>query len=337
MMIRKDGDDHMRLRRLVSKVFTPRAISAWQAAGRGHRRAAARRGRRTRRTRRDRRLRAAAARAGHLRDARDADGRRRRNAAGVVPHAGDQGLDPFSTPAEEAAAEAAGRTMTDYLEQVVADKRALPGDDILTVADPRRGRRRRSRRQRDRSPRSCLLYIAGHETTRQPDRQRRHPPVPLPRPARAAAHRAGARRQRGRGGAALREPGPAHPARQPRAGRDRRHRDPGRQPHHAVAGRRPTTIHASGATRPTSSTSPGPAPTSTCPSAAARTSALARRWPRLEGRTALPRLVRRFPQIAPGLRRAAVGAPPHPPRRRDPPGHAPLVGLLAARSSALAR
>ncbi|MEY2469548.1 MAG: hypothetical protein QOF21_2246, partial [Actinomycetota bacterium] len=30
MMIRKDGEDHLRLRRLVSKVFTPRAIGQWQ-------------------------------------------------------------------------------------------------------------------------------------------------------------------------------------------------------------------------------------------------------------------------------------------------------------------
>ena len=29
MMIRRDGDDHLRLRRLVSKVFTPKAISRW--------------------------------------------------------------------------------------------------------------------------------------------------------------------------------------------------------------------------------------------------------------------------------------------------------------------
>jgi cytochrome P450 len=30
-MIRRDGDDHMRLRRLVSKVFTPKAIANWRA------------------------------------------------------------------------------------------------------------------------------------------------------------------------------------------------------------------------------------------------------------------------------------------------------------------
>src|SRR5207248_821426 len=30
MMIRRDGEDHTRLRRLVSKVFTPRALQQWK-------------------------------------------------------------------------------------------------------------------------------------------------------------------------------------------------------------------------------------------------------------------------------------------------------------------
>ena len=75
-----------------------------------------------------------------------------------------KGLDPFSTPEEEDASAQAGRAMTTYLEQVLDDKRALPGDDILTallhaeeagdVLD-----------DNEVIAQVVLLYIAGHETT----------------------------------------------------------------------------------------------------------------------------------------------------------------------------
>ncbi len=163
MMIRRDGADHLRLRRLVSRVFTPKAISRWGE-------------------------RAEEIVAGLL------DGLADRDVfdvmdeyALIVPaqiisemlamptedmdqlrewsHTLTPGLDPFITEAEEAAAEEAGRAMTKYVEQVVADRRDKPGDDILTallqaedageVLD-----------DEEVIAQILLLYIAGHETTR---------------------------------------------------------------------------------------------------------------------------------------------------------------------------
>jgi hypothetical protein len=43
-MLNRDGDDHRRLRRLVTKAFTPKRVGAAAAADPGHRRRAARRG-----------------------------------------------------------------------------------------------------------------------------------------------------------------------------------------------------------------------------------------------------------------------------------------------------
>jgi hypothetical protein len=130
-MTRRDGEDHLRLRRLVAKVFTPRAISTWRD-----------------RTERvvDELLAEAAEKAtidvmsefalplpvriisemlgmplhdmGQLRDW-----------TRVITRA----LDPSLTPEEDEAATVAGQAMFDYVAQVVADKRKDPGDDILTA------------------------------------------------------------------------------------------------------------------------------------------------------------------------------------------------------------
>ena len=81
----QDGDDHIRLRRLVAKVFTPRAVSSGRT-GRLDRRAAPRRGGRQGTDRRDDRVRAAASGPDHLRDARHAR-RRPPTLRDVVPHA----------------------------------------------------------------------------------------------------------------------------------------------------------------------------------------------------------------------------------------------------------
>ena len=163
-MIRRDGDDHLRLRRLVSRVFTPKAISQWAE-------------------------RAEEIVGGLL------DGLAERDSfdvmndyALIVPaqiisemldmptkdmdqlrdwsHAITPGLDPFITPEEEAAADAAGRAMTEYVEQVMADKRATGGgedifakllaaEDAGEVLD-----------DEEVLAQVLLLYIAGHETTR---------------------------------------------------------------------------------------------------------------------------------------------------------------------------
>ena len=76
-----------------------------------------------------------------------------------------KGLDPFTTADEQAAADEAGKAMTEYLEQVIADKRGSGADDILTalldaqdagdVLD-----------DEEVLAQVLLLYIAGHETTR---------------------------------------------------------------------------------------------------------------------------------------------------------------------------
>ena len=163
MMIRRDGADHLRLRRLVSRVFTPKAIGRWGE-------------------------RAEQIVAGLL------DGLAERDRfdvmddfALIVPaqiisemlamptedmdqlrawsHALTPGLEPFVTPAEEEAAAAAGRAMTEYVEQVVADRRGKGGEDILAalIAAEDAGE---VLDDEEIVAQILLLYIAGHETTR---------------------------------------------------------------------------------------------------------------------------------------------------------------------------
>ena len=162
MMLRRDGDDHTRLRRLVSKVFTPRAINAWRA-------------------------RAESVVDGLLTDAAQ------RDAVDIVAdyalllpaqiisemlgmphadipqlrtwsHAMTKTLDPLNTPDEEAAAVDATRAMLGYVEQVITDKRAHPADDILTalIEAEETGDRLSTD---ELLAQIILLYIAGHETT----------------------------------------------------------------------------------------------------------------------------------------------------------------------------
>jgi cytochrome P450 len=162
MMINRDGEDHLRLRRLVSKVFTPRAIGAWRER--------------------------AESIVERLLDA--ADGRDDLDVMtgyalplpaqvitemlGMPPDDTPQlrewsriltrGLDPFFDEGDEEERDAAGRAMTEYIEAVIVDKRAHPSDDILTalleaedagdVLD-----------DREVLAQVLLLYIAGHETT----------------------------------------------------------------------------------------------------------------------------------------------------------------------------
>ncbi len=163
MMIRRDSADHLRLRRLVSRVFTPRAIGRWGERGEQ-------------------------IVAGLLDGLADRD---RFDVmddyALVVPaqiisemlampaedmdqlrewsHTLTPGLEPFITPAEEAAAAEAGKAMTGYVEQVVADRRGKGGDDILAalIAAEDAGE---ILDDQEIVAQILLLYIAGHETTR---------------------------------------------------------------------------------------------------------------------------------------------------------------------------
>jgi cytochrome P450 len=161
-MIRHDGESHLRLRRLVSKVFTPRALIRWQARADAIV---------------ERLLEAA-----EERDELDviADYALPLPAQVIsemlgIPHEDTAqlrawsrtltlGLEPFSTAEEDEAFREAGRGLTDYLRAVVADKRAHPADDILTAlieaevdGD--------ALDDKDVVEQVILLYIAGHETT----------------------------------------------------------------------------------------------------------------------------------------------------------------------------
>ena len=161
-MTRRDGEDHRRLRRLVSMVFTPRAVSSW----------------RDRTERIVEQLLAEAADNGAIDVMSDfalplpvqiisemlgmpsADiGRLRDWSRSLM-----KGLDPSLTAEEDEEATAAGRAMFDYVGHVVADKRRAPGHDILTalIEAEEAGDRLDTE---EIQAQVMTLYIAGHETT----------------------------------------------------------------------------------------------------------------------------------------------------------------------------
>jgi cytochrome P450 len=162
MMIRRDGTDHTRLRRLMAKVFTPRAISDWQERAEGIA---------------DALLDAMADReevdviADYARPLPTqiisdmlgmptADGEQLRHWTRILT----RGLDPFSTPEEQQASEVAGREISQYVSDVVADKRKSHREDILTslIAAEDEGTVLDTE---EIVAQTLLLYIAGHETT----------------------------------------------------------------------------------------------------------------------------------------------------------------------------
>jgi cytochrome P450 len=162
MMLRRDGDDHTRLRRLVSKVFTPRAITAWRARAEsvvdGLLAEAAQRD--TVDVIADYALLLPAQIISEMLGMPHADIPQLRQWS----HAMTKTLDPLNTPEEEAAAVDATRAMLGYVEQVIADKRAHPADDILTalIEAEETGDRLSTD---ELLAQVILLYIAGHETT----------------------------------------------------------------------------------------------------------------------------------------------------------------------------
>jgi cytochrome P450 len=161
-MIRRDGDDHLRLRRLVSKVFTPKAISAWKPAA-------------------DEiveRLLDEAAEKEKIDVISDfamglpveiitrmlglprGDVGQLRQWSNILT----RGLDPGLSPEEDEAVTQAGRGMFAYLDEFIPEKKAHPGDDILThlIQVEAEG----DRLETDEiQAQVILLYIAGHETT----------------------------------------------------------------------------------------------------------------------------------------------------------------------------
>jgi cytochrome P450 len=161
-MTRRDGEDHRRLRRLVSMVFTPRAVSSWR--DRADRIA-------------EQLLAEAADKAtidvmsefalplpvqiiSEMLGMPSADIGQLRDWSRILT----RGIDPSITPEEDEAATAAGRAMFDYVAQVVVDKRKDPGDDILTalIQAEEAGDRLDTE---EIQAQVMLLYIAGHETT----------------------------------------------------------------------------------------------------------------------------------------------------------------------------
>jgi cytochrome P450 len=161
-MSRRDGEDHLRLRRLVSKVFTPRSLGRWK----------------------DRadylveQLLAEAADKGKIdvmsEFALPLPVQMISEMLGMPPadhgqlrawsHTLARALDPALAVAEDEAATAAGQAMFAYVGQVVADKRKDPGDDILTALIEAEEAGDRLTTEEIQSN-VMILYIAGHETT----------------------------------------------------------------------------------------------------------------------------------------------------------------------------
>lgn len=161
-MIRRDGEDHMRLRRLVSKVFTPKAIGSWKTTA----------------DEITERLLDEAQERGKIDLMTDFAmalpveiiSRMLGLPGGDVgqlrawSHALTRGLDPGISPEEDEAVTQAGRGMFAYLDEVIAQKRDTPGDDILThliEAEAEGDRLETDEIQAQ----VILLYVAGHETT----------------------------------------------------------------------------------------------------------------------------------------------------------------------------
>ena len=161
-MLRRDGDDHVRLRRLVSKVFTPRAITAWkertetvvdalldEAAEKGKIDVMP-----------EFALRLPVQIISEMLGMPYADVPRLKAWSDTITRA----LDPGLTAEEDEAATAAGQAIFEYIGQVVADKRHSPADDILTrlIEAEEEGD---SLSTEEIQAQVLLLYVAGHETT----------------------------------------------------------------------------------------------------------------------------------------------------------------------------
>lgn len=162
MMIRRDGADHTRLRRLVTKVFTPRAIQAWRAKAEEIV---------------ERRLEDAAVRGeidliadyalplpaqiiSEMLGVPEADNVQLREWSQTLV----RNLEPFVTDHEGQVMETAARGLLEYLEALVADKRAHPAGDIITdlILAEEAGD---CLDDGEIQAQIMLIYIAGHETT----------------------------------------------------------------------------------------------------------------------------------------------------------------------------
>ncbi len=160
MMLRQDGADHSRLRNLVARAFTPKAISVW----------------------RERTESVVNRTLSELAERETVDVVA--DFAAVLPakiisemlgmpvadtgqlsrwsQAMTKTLDPLNTPREEAESIEATKNMASYIDSVVSDKRARPDTDILTsLIDAEVAGDRLSRQEL--VAQVMLLYMAGYE------------------------------------------------------------------------------------------------------------------------------------------------------------------------------
>jgi cytochrome P450 len=162
MMLRRDGDDHARLRHLVAKVFTPKAIGAWRerteavvedllssAAEHKEIDVVA-----------DYALLLPARIIGEMLGMPNADIEQMREWSLALTKT----FDPLNSPDEEAEGIDACRAMARYIEEVVADKRSSGSEDILTglINAQLDGEVLTTE---ELIAQVALIYIAGHENT----------------------------------------------------------------------------------------------------------------------------------------------------------------------------
>ncbi|HSV40122.1 MAG TPA: cytochrome P450 [Nocardioidaceae bacterium] len=162
MMIMRDGDNHTRLRRLMSGVFTPKAVSKWRERADAivHDLLEAAEGRAELDVIADYAMPLPAQLIAEMLGLPQADTPRLREWTRSLI----TGLETFRSEAQHQASDEAGRGMVEYLDEAIQDKRKRPDDGLLsamlqaeesgTMLDDREVRAQ-----------VMMLYIAGHETT----------------------------------------------------------------------------------------------------------------------------------------------------------------------------
>ena len=165
-MLDRDPPDHTRLRGLVSKAFTPKALESLRPAHPADRGRSARRRGRQGPDGPDRGVRVPAAGPGHLRDA-GRPGARPRALQGLGPrHRAWASTRSCCRPTRRwaSAASPAGGPSPTYFRELIAERRAAPRDDMLSalIAAEEEG----DKLNEEELLATCiLLLVAGHETT----------------------------------------------------------------------------------------------------------------------------------------------------------------------------